>query len=67
MRLHIYLSDAQYNGLRELAKSQGYSLSRAVRGMLPLAQNVRAYNPDGQHTAEQREQRAIAHILRRAK
>jgi len=62
---HLYLPDALWNGLKSTAKSQNRSVSGLVRellaGLLPIGKTdaIRNYLPDGQHTRERQEERAI--------
>jgi hypothetical protein len=55
-RLHIYLTYDQYTHLSAYAKAMGCSMSRALRGLVPMGQEtIRGYVPDGGHTALQRD------------
>lgn len=65
-RLHIYISDAQYSALKSYAKQQDLSMSRALRGLVPIGgETIRDYSPDGQHTKPMLEQAKVSAILSR--
>ena len=63
-RTTIYLTDPQSRDLREYARERGVSMSRAIRELVPtVEETIRRYHPDGEHTKDVRDARAIERIL----
>ena len=63
---HIYLHDTLRDALFAYAKSEGLTMSKAVRKLLaPVlgADEIRQYIPDGQHTKTARDLQAVERIL----
>jgi hypothetical protein len=63
-RLHVYLSDEQFDALKVEAERQGVSSSRLIRSTLPGADTVRDYQPYGRHSEKARIGEILANMPR---
>ena len=54
-RIHVLLTEAQYNGLKAKAKERQISVSKMIRLFAPTTDTIRQYIPDGLHTAQKRQ------------
>jgi hypothetical protein len=62
--LNIYLTDAQHTELKAYAKEKSCSISKAIRGLVPIGQDgIRDWRADGHHTAEAKERTLIDRLL----